>query len=172
MLMTAAALTVTTPHYQWYAILLVVLVALDGHPEWLAIAAGAYIPNYGHIYIHGFTVHDPLLAGYGGGAAVACSLALLRLFLTRFRTSPAAATDSAAATGSVLAATAETTEEQAEETAGERVIEPTAVIVRPAVTIGRDGMPEFAAEADPEATGSYLVLTERELPERDGRRRP
>jgi hypothetical protein len=40
--MTAAALAVTTPHYQWYALLLVVLVAFDGRPEWLAFAAGAY----------------------------------------------------------------------------------------------------------------------------------
>jgi hypothetical protein len=40
--MTAAALAVTTPHYQWYALLLVMLVAFDGRPEWLAFAAGAY----------------------------------------------------------------------------------------------------------------------------------
>jgi hypothetical protein len=40
--MTAAALAVTTPHYQWYALLLVMLVALDGRPEWLAFAAGGY----------------------------------------------------------------------------------------------------------------------------------
>jgi Glycosyltransferase family 87 len=42
LVMTAAALAVTTPHYQWYALLLVMLVAFDGHPEWLAFAAGAY----------------------------------------------------------------------------------------------------------------------------------
>jgi hypothetical protein len=40
--MTAAALAVTTPHYQWYALVLVMLVAFDGRPEWLAFAAGAY----------------------------------------------------------------------------------------------------------------------------------
>ncbi len=40
--MTAAALAVTTPPYQWYALLLVMLVALDGRPEWLAFAAGGY----------------------------------------------------------------------------------------------------------------------------------
>jgi hypothetical protein len=40
--MTAAALAVTTPRFQWYALLLVVLVALDGRPEWLAFAAGGY----------------------------------------------------------------------------------------------------------------------------------
>jgi Glycosyltransferase family 87 len=42
LVMTAAALAVTTPHYQWYALLLVMLVAFDGRPEWLAFAAGAY----------------------------------------------------------------------------------------------------------------------------------
>jgi Glycosyltransferase family 87 len=40
--MTAAALAVATPSYQWYALLLVMLVVLDGRPEWLAFAAGAY----------------------------------------------------------------------------------------------------------------------------------
>jgi hypothetical protein len=40
--MTAGALAVTTPHYQWYSLLLVMLVALDGRPEWLAFAAGGY----------------------------------------------------------------------------------------------------------------------------------
>jgi hypothetical protein len=50
LMMTAAALAVTTPHYQWYALMLVMLVALDGQPEWLAFAAGAYYaaePNMG-----------------------------------------------------------------------------------------------------------------------------
>ena len=42
LVMTAAALAVTTPRYEWYALLLVMLVALDGRPEWLAFAAGAY----------------------------------------------------------------------------------------------------------------------------------
>jgi Glycosyltransferase family 87 len=42
LIMTAAALAVTTPHYQWYSLLLVMLVALDGQPEWLAFAAGGY----------------------------------------------------------------------------------------------------------------------------------
>jgi hypothetical protein len=40
--MTAAALAVATPSFQWYALLLVMLVALDGRPEWLAFAAGGY----------------------------------------------------------------------------------------------------------------------------------
>ena len=35
-----------TPHYQWYSLLLVMLVALDGKPEWLAFAAGGYYAAY------------------------------------------------------------------------------------------------------------------------------
>ena len=42
LVMTATALAVATPHYQWYSLLLVMLVALDGRPEWLAFAAGGY----------------------------------------------------------------------------------------------------------------------------------
>jgi len=44
--MTAAALAIATPHYQWYSLLLVMLVALDGRPEWLAFAAGGYYAAY------------------------------------------------------------------------------------------------------------------------------
>ena len=46
LVMTAAALAVATPHYQWYSLLLVMLVALDGLPEWLAFAAGGYYAAY------------------------------------------------------------------------------------------------------------------------------
>jgi Glycosyltransferase family 87 len=49
LIMTAAALAVTTPNYQWYALLLVMLVALDGRPEWLAFAAGAYYAAEPHL---------------------------------------------------------------------------------------------------------------------------
>ena len=47
--MTAAALAVATPHYQWYSLLLVMLVALDGRPEWLAFAAGGYYAAYPNV---------------------------------------------------------------------------------------------------------------------------
>src|SRR5581483_8166762 len=47
--MTAGALAVTTPHYQWYSLLLVMLVALDGRPEWLAFAAGGYYAAEAHL---------------------------------------------------------------------------------------------------------------------------
>ena len=68
--MTAAALAVTTPRYQWYALLLVMLVALDGRPEWLAFAAGAYYaaePQLGRYTIPN-RLHDAV--AYGVAVAV------------------------------------------------------------------------------------------------------
>lgn len=63
--MTAAALAVTTPRYQWYALLLVMLVALDGKPEWLSFAAGAYYaaePALGRYTLPG-RLHDAVAYG-------------------------------------------------------------------------------------------------------------
>jgi len=65
LIMTAAALAVTTPRYQWYALLLVMLVALDGRPEWLAFAAGAYYaaePSLGRYTIPN-RIHDAVAYG-------------------------------------------------------------------------------------------------------------
>jgi hypothetical protein len=71
---TATALAVATPHYQWYSLLLVMLVALDGRPEWLAFAAGAYYaaePSIGR-YTVPYHFHDafaygvPILVVAGG----------------------------------------------------------------------------------------------------------
>jgi len=135
-LMTSAALAVCTPHFQWYAILLVMLVALDGRPEWLAIAAGGYLADTPGLRIGGVMLHDPRLLGYGGGAAVACVLALTRYLITRRARAtrpepvtlaataiasvvPAAATGAPAATGS------------ASGSAVEPVLEPTAIFRRP-----------------------------------------
>jgi hypothetical protein len=151
-LMTSAALAVCTPHFQWYAILLVMLVALDGRPEWLAIAAGGYLANNPNLRIDGFVLHDSRLAGYGGGAAIACACALVRYVLTRRARSGAAeaapVTD-AVATADVASASIEAAAGAA--TAGEAtvepVIEPTAVYAKPVVTvtIGADGSPTFAS---------------------------
>ncbi len=82
-LMTSAALAVCTPHFQWYAILLVMLVALDGQPEWLAIAAGGYLANSSGLVLGGVAVHNSRLWGYGGGAAIACLAAITRYLITR-----------------------------------------------------------------------------------------
>jgi hypothetical protein len=84
-LMTAAAMAVCTPQFPWYAILLVMLVALDGRPEWLAIAAGGYLSPYAHLGIANITVPDPRAVSYGGGAAVACACAIVRYVLDRRR---------------------------------------------------------------------------------------
>ena len=64
--MTAGALAVTTPHYQWYALLLVMLVALDGRPEWLAFAAAGYyaaFPTLGGRYHIPGRLHDAIAYG-------------------------------------------------------------------------------------------------------------
>jgi hypothetical protein len=64
--MTAAALAVATPSYQWYALLLVMLVALDGQPEWLVFAAGAYYaaePGLGRSYAIPYRLHDAVAYG-------------------------------------------------------------------------------------------------------------
>jgi len=64
--MTAGALAVTTPHYQWYSLLLVMLVALDGRPEWLAFAAGGYYAAYpalGARYYIPWRLHDAIAYG-------------------------------------------------------------------------------------------------------------
>lgn len=126
-LMTSAALAVCTPHFQWYAILLVMLVALDGHPEWLAIAAGGYLANSPHLRIDGITLHDPRGVGYGAGAAIACACALARYSLTH-RARPGAAGP--------------------RDTEPAPVLEPTAVYSPPSVrvSIGAGGTPTFGSD--------------------------
>ncbi|MEV6527368.1 glycosyltransferase family 87 protein [Longispora sp. NPDC051575] len=44
--MVGTALLVATPGYSWYALLLVVLVALSGRGEWLAVAAAGHLALY------------------------------------------------------------------------------------------------------------------------------
>jgi Glycosyltransferase family 87 len=169
-LMTAAALAVCTPRFQWYAILLVMLVALDGRPEWLAIAAGGYLAGDTHLRIDGIAIHDPRLLGYGGGAAIACACAVVRYLLTQRTgagigepapTAHAMTTDavsaSAAATPGDLPAAGDADGAVDAKGAGsahdvtEHVIEPVSVFAPPAMTvsIGADGAPAFAAAADP-----------------------
>jgi hypothetical protein len=83
LVMTAAALAVTTPRYEWYALLLVMLVALDGRPEWLAFAAGAYYaaePSLGRFTLPN-QVHDAV--AYGVPVLVAATGWLVRRQLAR-----------------------------------------------------------------------------------------
>ncbi len=66
LVMTAAALAVATPAYQWYPLLLVMLVALDGEPEWLAFAAGAYYyaePGLGRAFVIPHRLHAAVAYG-------------------------------------------------------------------------------------------------------------
>lgn len=101
-LMMSAALAVCTPEFQWYSILLVMFVALDGQPEYLFLAAGGYLASSQRLEIHGFVLHDPRLAGYGTGAALAGALALTRLVAARRARRATAVTD-AGVTDAVLA---------------------------------------------------------------------
>jgi hypothetical protein len=76
MIMTGVALAVTTPLYQWYALMLVMLVALDGQWEWLGLAAGAYVfaePLSGPL-----ALPNPQAIGYGLGLAVALAGVCIR----------------------------------------------------------------------------------------------
>ena len=83
MVMTSAALAVATPHYQWYALLLVMLVALDGRPEWLAFAAGGYYaaePGMGQFTVPS-QLHDAV--AYGVPVLVVAAGWLVRRGLAR-----------------------------------------------------------------------------------------
>jgi hypothetical protein len=74
--MTAAALAITTPTMQWYPLLLVMLVALDGRIEWLAFAAAAYVAAMPHM--GRFRVPQPRAAGYMLAVAVVGAVWLYR----------------------------------------------------------------------------------------------
>jgi Glycosyltransferase family 87 len=81
--MTAAALAVATPHYQWYSLLLVMLVALDGRPEWLAFAAGGYYaaePSMGRLTVP-YQYHDAV--AYGVPVLIAAASWLVRREIAR-----------------------------------------------------------------------------------------
>lgn len=81
--MTGAALAVTTPHYQWYALLLVMLIAFDGRAEWLVLAAAGYLPAEPNMGSLTLPKPWPAVVGYGIGAIVACSGLVIRHLNTR-----------------------------------------------------------------------------------------
>jgi hypothetical protein len=151
-LMTAAALAVCTPQFPWYAILLVMLVALDGRPEWLAIAAGAYLTINPHLGVAGITLHDPRAIGYGGGATVACACAIVRYVVGRRSGSGSAQEEPTAGT-----VTVDTTLAAIPVAAADGSV-PDDTRARVTVTIGADGLPAFE---NPDQ-GSYRVLTRSE----------
>ena len=78
LVMTGAALAVTTPPFPWYALLLILLVAFDGRAEWLAFAVVRYLAVSSPLP----GVHMPVLdverAGYGLALAVVMVTALIR----------------------------------------------------------------------------------------------
>jgi len=81
--MTGAALAVTTPHYQWYSLMLVMLVALDGRPEWLAFAAAGYYaaePNMGRFTVP-YRFHDAF--AYGSAVLIVAAGWLIRYEIAR-----------------------------------------------------------------------------------------
>jgi len=81
--MTGVALAVTTPNYQWYAILLVMLVVLDGRPEWLAFAAGGYLAAEPHLGRWRIIPH-PQAVGYGLAALFVVLVWVVRLVIARY----------------------------------------------------------------------------------------
>ena len=89
--MTGAALAVTTPPFPWYALLLVMLVAFDGRAEWLAFAMVRYLAVSSPLP----GVHVPVLdterAGYGLALAVVTVGALIRWRRARAVVPPAPA---------------------------------------------------------------------------------
>ena len=105
--MTGAALAVTTPPFPWYAMLLVMLVAFDGRAEWLGFAVVRYLavgsPLPG--------VHVPVLdaerAGYGLALAVVVVSALIRRGRDRGVTQPAPVAVPAAVPARAAVASAE-----------------------------------------------------------------
>jgi Glycosyltransferase family 87 len=81
--MTGVALAVTTPNYQWYAILLVMLVVLDGRPEWLAFVAGSYLAAEPHLG-RWRTIHHSQAVGYGLAALFVGLVWVVRLVIARY----------------------------------------------------------------------------------------
>jgi hypothetical protein len=90
--MTGAALAVTTPPFPWYAMLLVMLVAFDGRVEWLGFAVVRYLAVRSPLP----GVHVPVLdaerAGYGLALAVVAVTALIRWRRARTMVEPGTAT--------------------------------------------------------------------------------
>ena len=66
----------TTPVFQWYAILLVALVALDGRWEWLALAVPVFISDIAQPL--GLDLVNALRCGYGFALIVVLTMTALR----------------------------------------------------------------------------------------------
>ena len=96
--MTGVALAVATPPFPWYAMLLVMLVALDGRVEWLGFAMVRYLANSAPLPGVRIPVLDALRAAYGLALAVVVIVALIRWRRSRTVLQPAPAPTLPAAT--------------------------------------------------------------------------
>ncbi len=76
LVLTGVMLLVTTPLFGWYALLLCVLVALDGRVEWLAIAAAVHVGWVAKALGWNFVEGQRL--GYGLALATIAAVSLLR----------------------------------------------------------------------------------------------
>lgn len=76
--MTGLALAIATPPFPWYALLLVMLVALDGKAEWLAFAVVKYVAV--RMLLPGLFVHvyQAEQAAYGTALALVAAVAVAR----------------------------------------------------------------------------------------------
>lgn len=152
-LMTAAALVICTPEFQWYALLLVMLVALDGRPEWLALAAGGYLADNRHLTATLLLPHAQFV-GYAGGAAIVGAVTIRRYWRSRraYRGSgkltDAPAVKVAGSTRGRASADERGFERSGEPRRATVVSGPTAVHPRPMITIGTDGAPAFASSSE------------------------
>src|SRR3984957_2902245 len=91
LVMTGAALAVTTPPFPWYAMLLVMLVAFDGRVEWLRFAMVRYLATSTPLPGVRIPVLDALRAAYGLALAVVVVVALIRWRRSRTLPPPAPA---------------------------------------------------------------------------------
>jgi hypothetical protein len=74
-------LLVTSPALPWYGLLVMVLVALDGRAEWLAVGAGGYV--MWAMIAFGLPGIAATRVGYGAGAVTVLGVTLWRAFAAR-----------------------------------------------------------------------------------------
>jgi len=89
LVMTGVALAVTTPPFPWYAMLLVMLVALDGRVEWLSFAMVRYVAVREPLPGVQVPVLDAERAGYALAVIVVLVVSVLRWRRSRTRPLPA-----------------------------------------------------------------------------------
>jgi hypothetical protein len=145
--MTGMALMVTTPRYQWYAILLVMLVVLDGRPEWLALAAGSYLGAEPWLGRWRMIPHAEVIA-YGLAAIFIALVSFLRWLIARY---PEPAIRLGSRTAAEVASVAGVTNE-ADATSVDGLTVAASVVTEAAGDAAREASEEATAEAAVTAT--------------------